>query len=150
RLRAAARIGGLELGGATHCTHPATATARDRLDHDRPCGAERGKEMRGLFQRRGAVGARQYRNLALERQAACASLVAEHFKHLGGRADEANAGKCALTSEIGVLAQEAVAGMNGVAARGLRHADDLRCVEIGGWPPPSQRVRTVSFVDMVR
>ena len=59
-------------------------------------------------------------------------LVAEHAHGRGGRADEGDAGRLAGVDEIGVLAEEAVAGVDGVGAAHLRDADDLGDREVGG------------------
>ena len=58
-------------------------------------------------------------------------LVAGHLEHLGWRADERDAVRGRLLGELGVLGEEAVAGIDRVGARLLRDADDLVDVEVG-------------------
>ena len=50
--------------------------------------------------------------------------------HFRARPDELNAGKLAHLGEARVLAQEAVAGVDGVNVRDLRRADDRRNVQV--------------------
>ena len=58
-------------------------------------------------------------------------LVAGHLEHVLGRADERDAGLGGRLCELGVLGEEAVAGVDGVGAGLLRDADDLADVEVG-------------------
>ena len=58
-------------------------------------------------------------------------LVAHQLQQLGGRADEDDAGRLAGPGELGVLGQEAVAGVDGVGAVALGDADDAGDVQVG-------------------
>ena len=66
------------------------------------------------------------------RQHARLHLVAEQLENLRPRADERDPFLGAAAGEVGVLAEEAVARMDRVAAGRLRDRDDLLDVEIGG------------------
>ena len=63
-------------------------------------------------------------------QVAGAGLVAETFEDVCRGADERQAGGLAAAGEFGVLGEEAIAGMNGVAAVGEGDVDDLLLVEV--------------------
>jgi hypothetical protein len=58
-------------------------------------------------------------------------LVAQRAHHLGARADPADAGGGHFFSELGVLGQEAVAGVDGVHAGFARDAQDVGAVQVG-------------------
>ena len=69
--------------------------------------------------------------------------VAEQRQHFGARPDKGEVGSGAAAGELGVLAQKAVAGMDGVAAGILGHPQDGVDVQIGGGPGPRQGARLV-------
>ena len=148
-LGTAARIGGVQFAGAVYLPHAAAAAARDRLDHHGAGRAQRLQESAGFLERRGVVGPRQHRDLALQGETARLSLVAEDFQHLGRGADEAQARLIAATREIRVFAQKAVTRMNGVATGSERDADDLRRIEIGGRARSIETVRCVRLVHVI-
>ncbi len=57
-------------------------------------------------------------------------LVARHFEHARGRADEGDAGVSSGLREVGVLREEAVAGVNGVSATLLGYPNDFLDIEV--------------------
>ena len=82
-------------------------------------------EARRVETRHRAVGSRHQRHAGVARGGPGGELVAEGGDGLGARADELDSGVPARAREVGVLGEEAVAGMNGVgldAHRGLDHA----------------------------
>ena len=66
-----------------------------------------------------ALRARNERDAGLAHLGLRARLVAHPLHHLGGRPDEHEVVVLARADEVGVLGDEAVAGMNRVATRGL-------------------------------
>ena len=58
-------------------------------------------------------------------------LVAHQVQDLGGRADELDARGLAGPGEVGVLAEEAVAGVDGVGTVLLRQLDDAGNIQVG-------------------
>ena len=74
----------------------------------------------------------QHRHSDALRQRPRAHLVAEQLEHLGPRADELDPFFGRVAGEAGILAEEAVAGMDRVASRRFRDRHDLFDVEIGG------------------
>ena len=89
------------------------------------------------------LGPRQDRGIAARREPARGRLVAEQVERRRPRADEAQAGGEARAGEPGVLAEEAVAGMDGVAAGVVRDRDDPGGVEVGGGAGAAQRDRDI-------
>lgn len=126
-----ARIGFGEIGGVLHDTHAATAAAGHRLDHDRRMAAERGEERRNLLQARRAAGAGDDRHAAALCQLPCRDLVAEQLECCRPGSDKHDARVGASFRERRVLAEEAVAGMHGIAAGALRRLHHGLDVEIG-------------------
>ncbi len=140
-LAAAARVGGGQLGGAAHRAHAAPAAAAHGLDHDAAgaLGQLRGEESAGFVQRHGLGAAGHQRHAAFLRQRAGARLVAQQRELRGRGADEAHARAGAGLGEGGVLAQEAVARVQRVAALGGGDAQQLPAVEVGGGAAGLQR-----------
>jgi hypothetical protein len=77
------------------------------------------------------LGAGDQRCADLLGDVACPHLVAEALDRARGRADPGQAGVDHRTREVGVLGEEAVAGVHGVGAGLLREGDDLADVEVG-------------------
>ena len=130
RLRAGAFVAGLQLVRAGDGTGAAPAAARDRLDHDRPTRTERIEELARLIDADRAVDPAQHGDVCGRCRDAGAGLVAEQFELLDHRADEGDARLRAATRELGVLRQEAVAGVNRLAAGFLRRRDHAIDVQI--------------------
>ncbi|MEJ0042121.1 MAG: hypothetical protein WDM81_07830 [Rhizomicrobium sp.] len=147
-LGPAAQIGGFELGVARHNAHAAAAAAGDGLDDDR--AARRLKERADLFQRRRSRRTRKDRHAEALGQGAGAGLVAEDRQHMRRGADEDQSHLLAVGGEFGVLAQEAVAGMDRLAFGGLGGGDDAGDVEIGGGSAGAQRLRRIRSLHMRR
>ena len=133
RLGHAARVGfGQGLCVEHGAQAAATATAHC-LDHHAGVGV-RGEEGARLLEAHRLRAAGQHRHAALQGQGARACLVAEELELLDGRADEEEPGALAGAREVGALAQEAVAGVDRVAAGAARDVDEARDVEVGGGP----------------
>ena len=121
--------------------HAAAATAGDRLDEDREAdllGA--GDQFVQIGRGRGGL---QRRNPAASGRLQRPDLVAGQFQHVGRRADEGDTGLDAGPGQIGILAQEPVAGIDRVRPGLLGRANDLGDVEIGA-------DRMAAFADRVR
>ncbi len=130
-LRLAHR-GGERVGQVVTCVHPphaAAAATGDRLDEDREAHLVGGREQRGRVV--GRVGGLQDRQARPPRRRDGGDLVAGHLQHLGRGTDEGDARLLARPREVGVLGQEAVAGVHGVGPALARHTDDLRHVQVG-------------------
>ena len=121
----------LELVGAHDRAHAAAAAAPAGLEHEGVADGV-GHAAHLVHVVGEDLGRGDDRHAGGDRHLARARLVAEHPHGLGGRADEGDAGRLAGVDEVGVLGEEAVAGVDGVGARHLRHADDLGDREVGG------------------
>ena len=97
-----------------------------------------------------AIGAGQDRRLVLPGVRAGAGLVAEQIELLGRGADEDDPRLGAGFREGGVLGEEAVARMHGVAAGLPRGRDHTGDIEIGGSPASLERPHLVDPADMQR
>ena len=108
----------------------ATAAAEDRLDGDRQAVLLReGDDLVGVLDR--VLGAGGERGVGLLGDVLGLGLVAEGLDRLGRRADPDQPGVDDGLGEVGVLGEEAVAGVHGVGAGLLRGGDDLLDVEVG-------------------
>ena len=125
-----ARLDGLaQLGAVVDPAHAPTAAAGDGLDE------ERGRDGLGRREQRVDVGGRldglQGRHAGRARGRDGAGLVAGQGQHVGGGADEGDAGVGARLGQGGVLGQEAVARVDRVGAGPQRDGDDRLGVEVG-------------------
>ena len=143
RLGATALVGGLDVVGVGDGAGAAATAAGDGLDHHRAARAERCEELPGLVERHGAVGAPEHRDASGCGGRARARLVAKQLQHLDRGADERDAGLRAAAREGGVFGEEAVAGVEGVAARLPRDLDHPLDVEVGRHAPSGERPRLV-------
>ena len=107
----------LELVRLAHDPHPAAAASGRRLDEEREADLRR---LAG-----GHDGHPRLQGDPLRRE-----LVAALAKRLRGRADPGQPGRVHCGREVGVLGEEAVAGMDRVGAGLLRRADVLRGEEV--------------------
>ena len=130
-LRAAAleRLG--QLAGVLDGAGAAPAAAGQRLEHDRAAYAQAGQELGRLRLRDRAVDAGDGGHVRLGRRRAGAALVAEQLQVRDARSDERDARVRAGARQGGVLGQEAVAGVDRVAAGGHGRRDDRLNVEVG-------------------
>jgi len=128
---------------------PRPAPARDRLDDDAGLAVlgEEGLHARHVDR---AIGTRQDRRPVLARVGAGAGLVAEQIELLRRGADEDQPGLGTGRREGGVLRQEAVARMHGVAARLAGRGDDAGDVEIGCRAASRERPDLVDPPDVQR
>ncbi len=108
--------------------HADAAAARGALQHDRIADAggfaprlQRGPEQAAARQQRNAVARRQIPREVLETEAS-------HLRN--GRADEHNSGRGALLGELGILAQESIAGMDGRRAGRARRAEQRAPIQV--------------------
>ncbi len=115
--------------GISYDAHPATASARRRLEHDRV--AELACQLRRFFRRRQRLDAPGHDGDAERaREAARPYLVAEEAEHGGGRTDEDQAFGCARGGELGVLCQESITRVNGITAARLGGPEQHAGVEV--------------------
>src|SRR5262249_476569 len=110
-------------------THAAPATSGRRLDHH---GISDGVgDLESLFFRtQDAIRAGQRRHTRVFHHGAGPLLYTHQLDHFGFGADERNPRHLAAFREIGIVAQEAVAGMNGVDIGDFGGADHAGDVEI--------------------
>ena len=144
RLGAAALEGCRDGVGARHPARAATAAAGDGLDHHAALGTERVEERRGLLDGHRMVDAADDRHVGGGRRGTGACLVAEQAQRLHARPDEGQARFGAVQGKLGVLRQEAVARMDGIAAGVPGGGDDPRDVEV------RRRAGAVEGDDLVR
>ena len=135
------------LAGAGHLD-AASAAAEGRLDGDRQ--AELVHELEdflGGLHRVGRAG--NLRGADLFGDVAGLDLVAQGGDRGGGGPDPGDAGVDHLGGELGVLGQEAVAGVDGVGAGAVGHLDQLVHHEVGlGGGVAAQRVGLVGELDV--
>ena len=139
-----------KLGCRTHDTHAAAAATGRRLDQHRKADL-----VGGLGQRRVvlslAVIARHHRHAGLFHQRLGAGFRAHRDHHLGGRTDEHQPRIGAGPGKIGILRQEAVAGMHGFGAAPARGVDHALDIEIAvARPRRPEQHRLIGFGDMHR
>ena len=109
---------------------PAAAAAEGRLDGDRhPVLLGEGDDLVGVLHR--VLGAGHQRGADLGGDVPGLHLVAEGDDRLGGGADPGQPGVDDGLGEVGVLGEEAVAGVDGVGAGLLRDVDDLVDDQVG-------------------
>ena len=132
RLRAREREYPLQFGLGAHDPHPAPAAARRRFEHDGEADAPRGALQIAVV-RGGRLQAGEDRQPGAAHRLPRHRLVAHPLDRLGARADEGDAEFLAHLRHVGVLGEEAVAGMDRVAPGQLRRRDDRR--------PPQIRLR---------
>ena len=130
RLRAAALVGRRHLAGVRDPARAAAPAAAHRLDHHAAPRAEGVEERRRLLDGHGPVDAPDDRHAGVGCRGAGAGLVAEQLEGLHARTDEGHPRRRAAPGQFRVLRQEAVAGMQGVAAGVQGRGDDLLDVEI--------------------
>ncbi len=128
------RLGGgtlvelLHVGRLLDAPHPAPAAARRRLEQHRV--AELVGSGARLVRPRDALHPRHERHTGGAHLGLRACLVAHPLHHLGRRPDEDEVVLLARTHEVGVLGEEAVAGMHRLAAGRLRGGDDRGDAEV--------------------
>src|SRR5690606_37333749 len=109
--------------------HAAAAAARDRLREDGEA------DLIGARDERVDVGRRrcrlQHGHAGGDRVILRGDLVAGHLEHLRARADEGDAVLGRRARQLGVLGEEAVAGVDRIRTAQLGDPDDLRDVEVG-------------------
>ncbi len=138
-LAAAGMQGVEEVARRLHHPHALAATAGRGLDHQREADAFRLPQP-GVVVRQVTVEAGHHRHTGLLGDVAGRALATELLHHLGGRPDEGQPGRLDGADEVGVLAEEPVAGMHRVAAVASRHVEHLGDVEIAlGGAHPADR-----------
>ena len=118
-----------QLGVVLRHAHPASATTSRRLQDDRVANLLRSGERRRLV-RHDAVGARDRGEPVLGEEGARRRFGVELLKDWRGWPNEGELVRRNRLREGGVLGEEAVAGVNGVAAGGERRRDDCGCGEV--------------------
>ncbi len=117
--------------GGRDPAHAATAAAGGRLEHH-GIAEQRGKVRRVGGGRNRVVTAGNHGNVEGSREPAGAYLVAEQRERGRGRSHEDETGLGALLRERGAFRQEAVSGVDAVAAAPTRRRHERLGVEIGG------------------
>ena len=131
-----------------HGSHAASATTGHRLDHDGAALAQRAQKSLRLFKRNRTVAARNQRHATARSQRLGLDLVAESFKRIDPRPDEAHPCFCAGPRQIRVFAQKAISGMQGITAGCLGRGDDRVDVEIGPCTGTRQSDRLIGLAHM--
>ena len=149
-LGLAARIGLLQLGGVIDDAHAASATAGDGLDHHCAAGAQRCKEGLGLFEAGRPAGAFDHGHAAFSSPAPWPAPCRRTVQRLRRRPDEDDAFLDAAPGECGILAEEAIAGVQRIAAGRLRSRDHGFDVQIGPRAPPRDLVSGIGGAGMHR
>ena len=129
RLAVDQLIGGLDLLGLVAAAHAAAAAAGSGLQDDGEAEAD-GLFQRviGVLQRLGAAG--DDGHAAFDGDLLGAELVAHLGQHVGGRAHKQDSVILAGTGKVGILRQEAIAGVDGGDAPALGQADDAGDVQV--------------------
>ena len=111
---------------------PRPPASADRLEHHGAAFRKAVEEVLRLGDGYRVVDAAHDGHVGRRGGGAGAGLVAEELERLDARADEGQSGLVAGAGEAGVLGEEAVAGMHGVAAGLDGGGDDGADVEVGG------------------
>ena len=119
-----------EVFAPGHRAHALATAAARRLDHHGPADALRLGQERGVLLVVALVS-RNDGNPGRSHEAPRALLVPHGPVHGAGRTDEGQPGLCHGVGEGGVLAQEAVAGMDGVGPRLARSGQQGAFVQVG-------------------
>ncbi len=132
-----------QLVGGVHLPHPLAAAARARFEQHRVADLLDGEGERGVVEA-GAVRPGHHRHPGLGHGLLGADLVAHRLDGRGRWADERDPGVGAGGGERGVLAQETVAGMDGLSAGGAGRVDHRRDAQVAlgrrGRPDPDGHV----------
>jgi len=140
--------GALGLVCAVHHAHAATAAAERGLDGHRPAELLTEGDDLGVG-RQELDGAGHARHAGVLRRDATRHLVAHHVDGLGRGADEHDAAVGDGAGEVGVLGEEAVAGVHAVGTAPLDHIEDGLGVEVAlGGCLATQRIRLVGQPDV--
>ena len=129
-LGAAALVGRGHVARTFHQARAAATAAGDRLDHHAAPRVEPGEERRRLLDGDRVVDAAYDRHAGGPRRRTGTGLVAEQFEGLHTRTDEGQSRLAAPPGQVGVLRQEAVPGMDRVAAGVPGGGDDPVDVEV--------------------
>ena len=109
--------------------HAASSAAECRLDRDRPAVLfGEGDDLSGLGDRIGVAG--NARDTHVLGCGAGRELVSHHLDRLRAGTDEGHTGVGDRSGEVGILAEESVAGVQGLGSTGLEDLQDLLGVEV--------------------
>ncbi len=147
RLGLATRVSLVEPRGVIDDTHAAAAAAGNRLDHD---SAMRREERARLLQRGRPLRAIDNRHAAIPGQRLCLGLVAEQLQRRRLRAHEGDPLLDRATRQGDILAEEAIARMQGIATGGLGGGNDRFDIEIGTRAAARDLVALVGGADVQR
>ena len=147
RLRLAPGPRLLEVVGVGDRPHAPAPTPGDGFEHHRAVDLE---QLTGLLYGGRTVAASENGNARVDGGGACAGLVPEELQLVDRGAHEHDARLGAGGGEVGVLGQEAVAGVHGVGAGRHRGADHRIDVEVAGDADPGQANGAVGEGDVGR
>src|SRR5690554_2257111 len=127
-----------QLGGVGDQPHAPATTSGQRLEQHRGARRQCLDEGLRLLQRGGLLGTLDHGHALALGQLSCLSLVAEQFQYPGVRADEGDTRLGAGAGQLGALAEETVAGMDGIAALLPGQRDNLGNLQIGAGAASAQ------------
>lgn len=148
-LRPAAFPGFRKIAEGMHGPHTAPAASAHGLHHHRPAGTQPREELPRLLRTRRPVRPREHRHTDPLGEDPRPPLVAEERQHLGRRPHKADSRLRAARGETGVLAEEAVSGVQQAAPGPPRRRQHRPAVQIRGRSRPRQRHRLVGQLDML-
>ncbi len=122
---------GDQVGFGVHHAHATSAAAGGGLDDHRVADAPGGGQQLAFIVAQRPVGAWHRGHAGLLHRFDGADLVAHQANGLGARADEGEAGTLDLLGEVGILGEEAVAGVDGAGVGHLGRADQRGDIEVG-------------------
>ncbi len=147
RLGLAAFVGGGDVGNVRDRSHAPATAAGDGLEHHGAVGRHEGL---GLGDRGQHFAADEHRHTDLGGQDSGSRLVTEEPQRPRRGPHERDAGGLDGGGKVGVLAQESVTGVDGVASVLACDGDQLLDVEVGGRAPAAQLDGLIGLGQMKR
>ncbi len=133
------RVGRLKIIDRLHRPHTATTATRQGFNHHGSVGTQRCQELFCLVCTRRTGRPRQNRDLAFFSQRSRLSFIAKQRQRFDLGPNKSPPSLGTAPSELRVLAQKPIAGMNRIAARLCGQRNDLLDIEIGRGTPALER-----------
>ena len=145
RLGGAALEGGVDFGGFGDCAHAASTAAGDGLDEHAGALRKVSEESLRLLDGDGVGETGDDGNVVFLGEGAGLRLGAKEVEGLGAGTDEGEPCLLAGAGEGRALGEEAVAGVDGIAACLPRGGDELLDIEVGSDAPALERADGIGF-----